>query len=226
MAFNIKHTSQVYFDITSLAGQDDRIYSYLVMIVIDLAVIVFVILGKKEESETFAWFLFWLNLIFFDVLTDGFNIYERWRTGDYRGMIPYVNTFIAKSSFSYIFAYSIHRFSVLFSDHFGTSAGVEQLGAENKHLKAQLEQTIAQSEQVKAELREEKITIQQITGKLEGVESVIEAVKSNFTCPHCKDFSPDLLQDPNSILKSLRAHIGSCSKKAESEHKEAFLINN
>jgi hypothetical protein len=126
---NLEHSASVYLNISDHTGHSDaynRFQSYLVVIVFDLAVIAFILKSKNTESKVFAWVLFLINCLFFNVIQTGYqiifllyNIQSDVLKQDQevvKMLITDVNAVIAKVVFAAIFSYCIHRFSHLWYD--------------------------------------------------------------------------------------------------------------
>ncbi len=110
---NLEHSAKVYYLISANPGYPDwynHLQSFLVVIVIDLSIIAFIITAKHKESIVFAWILFLVNCIFFDVIG---SIYEIFSYKSHAGLIESLNRLLSKLIYSAIFSYSIHRFSYL-----------------------------------------------------------------------------------------------------------------
>lgn len=161
---NLDHSAHVYHDVampTSDQGAYGWLQAYLVVIVIDLSVIAFIIAGRHKESAIFAWILFFINLIFFDVLK---AVYQSYIAQNPEEKIELFRRILAKVFFSGIFSYFIHRFSVLFYEHRNEASFVLQLENVREDLKkrdreiSELQQTItSQAEQL--ENNEQRFTV-------------------------------------------------------------------
>jgi len=111
---NLEHSASVYYQISYNALFQDwynHMQSYLVVIVIDLSVIAFILAAKERESVIFAWVLFVINCLFFNVIG---SVDQLLKSAD-EFPVELVNHLLAKLIFSGIFSYSLHRFSSLWN---------------------------------------------------------------------------------------------------------------
>lgn len=206
---NLEHGAELYYRITSPIYPISwlpyiHLQAYFVIIVIDLAVIGFIVNGKTKDSKAFAFLLFAINLIFWDVLT---GIATTSITD-----LPKISLLLAKIFFSAAFSYLIHKMSSLYFERVVGYSSIEQLRAEYEQTLAEKSKLAAAIEQKKAELLSTSNLNTELEEKKVSAERIISRIEQEFTCPHCEKFKADYLGGIPSAIKSLNAHKGACEK--------------
>lgn len=215
---NLEHGAELYYKITKPIYPDSwlpyiHLQAYFVIIVIDLAVIGFIVNGKTKDSKAFAWLLFIINLIFWDVLTGVASTHY--------ADVQKISLLIAKIFFSAAFSYLIHKVSSLYFEKINGYSSIEQI-------KASYEQEKAFKEQLEADLEQSYIRENTCIRKIEEIEkehseitkdhvkniAKISRIEQELTCPHCSEFRPSIAEGVLSAIKSLNAHKGVCLKKS------------
>lgn len=218
---NLEHGAELYYRITKPIYPESWLpyihwQAYFVIVVIDLAVIGFVVNGKTKDSKAFAWLLFLINCIFWDVLTE-------MATTHYKD-VERISLLIAKVFFSAAFSYLIHKVSTLYFEKVNGFSSLEQVLAQNY-------QNVAALEQERANLKQAEALINHANSKLEQNESTINKqveeiatlrdqvfgighkiikIESELTCPVCEEFVADYSEGIHKAIKSLNAHKGVC----------------
>ncbi len=208
---NLEHGAELYYRITEPIYPKSwlpyiHLQAYFVIIVIDLAVIGFIVNGKTKDSKAFAFLLFIINLIFWDVLT-GIS------TTHYADL-PKISLLLAKIFFSAAFSYLIHKMSSLYFERVVGYSSLEQL-------KAEYDQALAEKKQITADLEHQKaeaLTTLKKSLLLEEKQlcsaKIISRIEQEFTCPHCNEYKANYLEGIPTAFKSLNAHKGTCLKTA------------
>lgn len=218
---NLEHGAELYYKITQsiypVAWQPYiHIQAYFVIIVIDLAVIGFIVNGKTNDSKAFAWLLFIINCIFWNVLTEIANV----SIND----VERISLLLAKIFFSAAFSYLIHKVSTLYFEKINGFSNLEQLKAELEQTQAerkQLEAVIYNyeevNEQLKADNEQSIIDIKKVDEERENFKEKalsfsadLSKIQAELTCANCKSFKADHSKGIASALKSLNAHKGLC----------------
>ncbi|HEY0029163.1 MAG TPA: hypothetical protein VGC65_00280 [Bacteroidia bacterium] len=214
---NLEHGAELYYRITGPIYPDSwlpyiHLQAYFVIIVIDLAVIGFIVNGKTKDSKAFAFLLFLINLLFWDVLT-GISKTSLWD-------LPNVSLLIAKIFFSAAFSYLIHKMSSLYFERVVGYSSIEQLKAVYEQELADKKQLAADFEQQKAEVKTacEALEFQRtqnrtLEEKTTNCQAIISRIEHEFTCQHCNEYKADHLEGIATALKALNAHRGVCLKK-------------
>lgn len=162
---NLEHSASVYYSISAQDGTNSpyqRFQSYLVVIVIDLAVIAFILHSNKKEAAVFAWILFLINALFFNILGSVHQIFLSEQTHQ---MIEESNKLIAKIAFSGLFSYSIHRFGYVWYELIQKQQ--EEKNAMDNDTKMDILKTVLQQEmQQKKEFEAQNVELKKMLDEL------------------------------------------------------------
>lgn len=208
---NLEHGAELYYRITEPIYPKSwlpyiHLQAYFVIIVIDLAVIGFIVNGKTKDSKAFAFLLFIINLIFWDVLT-GIS------TTHYADL-PKISLLLAKIFFSAAFSYLIHKMSSLYFERVVGYSSLEQLRAEYEQTLADKKELAAAIEQKKAEVKATCEKNLELEEKTKCSSNIISRIEQEFTCPQCNEFKANYSESVAMAFKSLNAHKGVCIKRA------------
>lgn len=208
---NLEHGAELYYRITEPIYPESwlpyiHLQAYFVIIVIDLAVIAFIVNGKTKDSKAFAFLLFIINLIFWDVLT-GIST-------THIADVPKISLLLAKIFFSAAFSYLIHKMSSLYFERVVGYSSLEHLKAVHEQTLADQKQQIAEMEQAKADLVRYKEQNSELEQKELSRSMIISRIEQEFTCPHCTQYKANYLEGIPTAIKSLNAHKGTCNKAA------------
>lgn len=210
---NLEHSANIYYQLIQNNGYSalyNHIQSYLVVIVIDLSVIAFIVRARHRESKAFAWMLFVVNVLFFDVLGTSYKWLVEPQTAQ---KLTYFNHLVGQLMFSGIFSYTIHRFSMLYYNSSSDTEDLDQLKAENKRFRNEVEQNSQSKKQLTAALESLAISNKELIdikkhseNHLSELQTRLEHFRNELTCPRCRVFAAESIQ-------SLNAHKGTCKKK-------------
>ena len=219
---NLEHIAQVYHlqvEGTSHNSLYEWIESYSVVITFDLLVIALIIAGKVTESVTVAWLIFALNLIFFNGIGKGYDVYATFGTPHV--FILALNAFVSTVIFSGLFAWSIHKLPILFKERLANNKEREFYELELKNENSKLIQQRAENLALIAENKAHEEHIKALERELNTENALLHVYnkKTNdfqklFTCDSCQSFTVDPLEKGlESSIKALRAHTGVCKKQ-------------
>lgn len=233
---NLEHIAQVYHaqvEGTSHSWLYEWIESYSVVITFDLLVIALIIAGKVTESVTVAWLIFALNLIFFDAIGKGYDVWYFF--GSAKVFIASLNAFISTVIFSGLFAWSIHKLPILFKERIADNSTVEafaillkksqddlilstqqcdDLGEVIQYHKKTIQGLLEQNKALEKQNTELKEDIQGIGNYQKSEHEKLSKFHKLFTCDCCQKFyvKPHEIGLESSV-KALRAHMGVCKKQ-------------
>lgn len=214
---NLEHGAELYYKITEPIYPGAwlpyiHLQAYFVIIVIDLAVIGFIVNGKTKDSKAFAWLLFFINLIFWDVLTGISQTHYK--------DVQQISLLVAKIFFSAAFSYLIHKVSSLYFEKINGFSSMEQLKAEceqmkalEMQLKAELKDSVSSNLLKQSEILNLKVLKTELENKYNVNSLRLSRIEQELTCPSCSEYKANFSEGVMSAIKALNAHKGICIKK-------------
>ena len=167
MANNIEHGAKLYL---FLSDQEKNWIAYSVVIVVDLTVIAFVLKGKEKESRWFAWGLFVVNLLYWDILTVSYQLVVSLLMNNPDLFFDLLKKLIAMLLWSGVFAYSIHRFSLLLKEEIDNEAenlsAIEVLQDELKEAQLRISDKERDTEYIRGLLRDSNLKNRELSEEL------------------------------------------------------------
>lgn len=208
---NLEHSANIYYHLIQHNGYGpfyNHIQAYLVVIVIDLSVIAFIVRAKNTESKVFAWLLFLINMLFFDVSGTTYKLLTH---PDTSHKLELLNELTGQLVFSGIFSFTIHRFSKLYYNEYSQKGFLEHSLTVNKQLKSDLDGCNKTIEGLKSEIiasneiidklrntaTNNNITTQQISDEL-------AKYKAALTCEKCNAYVGE-------TIPQLHGHRARCN---------------
>ncbi len=199
---NLEHSAKVYYLISANSDYPawyNHLQSFLVVIVIDLSIIAFIITAKHKESIVFAWILFFINCIFFNIISTTFNIFNYTSK---TSMLVSLNQLFSKLIYSSIFSYSIHRFSYLWFE--STHKEYKESSTEQDNLNEKLDIRNKEFSQLEADNR-----------------NLLEKINNNHVT--FKSIKEDLNITKAELIREKLKHVKSTRVRAELENKLSLL---
>ena len=207
---NLEHSAKVYYQISANSSYSDwynHLQSFLVVIVIDLSIIAFIISTRHKESIVFAWVLFMVNCIFFDVAG---SMYDILNGKSHVELITSFNRLLSKLIYSAIFSYSIHRFSYLWYE----STQAEDLKERVTYLETELELACKELCNVDQELNLTKKALESEEKKIKSVSQELSDTINNLNISNDKLYLAEM-----ELVKEKLKHAKGEKAKAELNQK-------
>jgi len=174
---NLEHSAKVYYLISENSNYPtwyNHLQSFLVVIVIDLSIIAFIITAKHKESIVFAWILFFINCIFFNIISTTYDIFN---FESKTSLLESLNRLFSKLIYSAIFSYSIHRFSYLWFE--STHKEHKESSPELNLLNEKLNLLNNELNMARADLITEKLKHVKSTAVRASLENELEILNNN-----------------------------------------------
>jgi hypothetical protein len=199
MLNNLEHSAYVYHSISKHTFGIpwlDWLQAGLVVVIIDLAVIAFVVNGRHKEAGIYSIAIFLINLIY----SDGINMFFL------QPIVPgtLINHGSAKIIYALMFTYSIYIFSKMYFERLEN----EKEEAANQLRIAALEQQLIEAEAALVTWQQES---QLQFSKLKAAEAALEQERSNHAA--------ELLEREAAMLQQLAASA------ADLQHKDAVAAS-
>lgn len=224
---NLEHVADVYAKITLYLYPEERhdyirLQAYFVAIVFDFTVIAFIYHGQWKESLVFAFILFIVNIIFWDVYTEMHTTYPY----QYRQ----ASLVFAKVLYSAVFSFLIHRSSTLYFELKNGFSKMKQAAELISNNKAALELAKATIEQKEELIKQKEASVLDLKNTLKGAKHFLNLQKAETEqmvvykdfvlefskCPNC-EFTAPINKGIDVTLKSINAHKGTCKKGGKNE---------
>lgn len=219
MLNNVEHLGMVHYDLARklfpIIGAGDwlnKAHSIVVVIIFEIVVVTFAILGKKGFSLFFTFCIWIISMIYYDA-PDLF-MQQRWED------------LIAATVYSSIFTISIYMFSEMLAEWYQDDsmvkilrARINELQSTVKDLQSKCSTWEASALDTEAKLKEAEGTIAVLSGKHAALQRELttyqraeEKAREALRCPHCRDFIAD-------TEGQLRSHKGHCPENPNSSTK-------
>ncbi len=207
---NLEHSAKVYYQISANTSYPDwynHLQSFLVVIVIDLSIIAFIISTRHQESIVFAWVLFLVNCIFFDVAG---SMYDILNGKSHVELITSFNRLLSKMIYSAIFSYSIHRFSYLWYE----STQTEDLKERVKYFETKFNLACKELSNVDQELNEAKQALESAENKIKSISQELSIKINDLNISNDKLYLSEM-----ELVKEKLKHAKGEKAKAELKRK-------
>ncbi|WP_420582062.1 hypothetical protein [Reichenbachiella sp.] len=205
MLNNLEHGAMLYFRLTDQGVLPEiayKIIPYIVILTLDMAIFSFMLLGDHRTAKVFAWGMFAINLLYWDVFM---TIYEIFTPEDVEAFTMSFTKLLVSILFAGAFSYSIHAFSkslkksINFSKHLRrlvdmhrrTRAKNVQLSAAVEQLHGNIAVHLNEKSQLERELLESGRKLSEVRAELSVFTDKEEKEIAARTCRDCNHEFPD-----------------------------------
>jgi len=213
MLNNVEHLAAVHYDLAKkffTINWMNVAHSVIVVIIFEVVVITFVILGKKGFSKFFTFCIWILSMIYYDA--DQLIMDEKWID------------LVAATVYSTIFTFSIYMFSDMLAEYYQENRLADILKKKIEEFKAQLKEKEEDLSKALLGINHQKQALQYHQNEIQNLKATIESLhtenaanlktlekyqqadkkrQSTLTCPYCKTYVAE-------SDAQLRSHKGHC----------------
>lgn len=205
MLNNLEHGAMLYFRLTDQGVLPEiayKIIPYIVILTLDMAIFSFMLLGDHRTAKVFAWGMFVINLLYWDVFL---TIYEILTPATVQDFTMSFTKLLVSILFAGAFSYSIHAFSkslkrsINFSKHLRrlvdmhrrTRAKNAQLYASVQQLEGRVAECINEKSQQERLVFESDRKLSEARAELRTFTEKEKKETAARTCKDCKHEFPD-----------------------------------